>query len=300
MKSHQIHTEYYQRLESNFALWLKILGYSGPTVYNMPLFLREFLYHLEQQGIFTLDNLPEATIPEYIKALKQRKKVRTTGTLSGHSINNHISAIEKLAEYLLKQEGKTLSVQLTREPTQPRRLVFTREEIKLLYQAADSGPLGMRDTAMLDIYYGCGLRRSEGEALQVQDLQLDKGLLHIRKGKGYKQRLVPIAASIGQRLHNYLEYARPVLMQQQTDAFFIHARKGGKLSSDQLYNRLKQLLEVTGLVLTKPGAGLHTLRHSIATHLLESGMSLEDISKFLGHSTLESTQIYTHIVHEEV
>ena len=256
MKAHQIHTEYYQRLESNFALWLKILGYSDQTVYYKPLFLREFLHHLEQQGIFTLSGLPENTIPEYIQKLKQRKKERTTGTLSGSSINNHIHMIEKLAEYLLKQEGKTLSVQLKREPNQPRRIVFSKEEIRSLYQATGSGPLGMRDTAMLDIYYGCGLRRSEGQALQVKDLQIEKGLLHFRKGKGYKQRLVPIAAAVGQRLHNYLEYARPILMQQrknqalqQTEAFFIHARTGGKLSSKQLYHRLKQLLKVTGLEL---------------------------------------------------
>lgn len=306
MKAHQIQTESYQKLESNFAVWLKILGYSGQTVYNMPLFLREFLHHLEQRNILNLEELTESTIPEYIKALKQRKKERTTGTLSGQSINNHIYAIEKLAEYLLKQEGKTLAVGVEREPSRPRRIVFAKEEIKELYAAAGSGTLGMRDTAMLDIYYGCGLRRSEGEALEVQDLQLEKGLLHVRKGKGYKQRLVPVAAAVSQRLHNYLKYARPVLMQQrnnqtqQTEAFFIHSRKGGKLSSKQLYHRLKQLLEVTGIHERKPGAGLHTLRHSIATHLLESGMSLEDISKFLGHSTLESTQIYTHIVHEEV
>jgi site-specific recombinase XerD len=299
MKSHQLQTEYYQKLEANFTVWLKILGYSVQTVYYMPLFLREFLHHLEQRKILNLDQLSESNISEYIKALKQRKKERTTGTLSGHSINNHIYAIEKLAEYLLKQEGKTITVQLEREPSQPRRLVFTKAEIKALYAAAGSGTLGMRDTAMLDIYYGCGLRRSEGEALQVQDLQLEKGLLYVRKGKGYKQRLVPVAAAVGLRLHNYLEYARPVLMKQQTEDFFIHSRKGGKLSSKQLYHRLKKLLEVSGLALTKPGAGLHTLRHSIATHLLESGMSLEDISKFLGHSTLESTQIYTHIVHEE-
>lgn len=133
MKAHQIQTESYQRLESNFAVWLKILGYSGQTVYNMPLFLRELLNHLEQQKILNLEELPETTIPEYIRQLKQRKKERTTGTLSGHSINNHIYAIEKLSEYLLKQEGKTLAVQVEREPSQPRRIVFTKAEIKLLY-----------------------------------------------------------------------------------------------------------------------------------------------------------------------
>lgn len=161
----------------------------------------------------------------------------------------------------------------------------------------------MRDTAMLDIYYGCGLRRSEGQALQVQDLGLDKGLLYVRKGKGYKQRLVPVAAAVGLRLHNYLKYARPVLIDTGSsankEAFFIGSRGSGQVQGSCLYERLKRLMKLTGIYERKPGAGLHTLRHSIATHLLESGMSLEDISKFLGHSTLESTQIYTHIVHEE-
>jgi integrase/recombinase XerD len=302
MKAYQIQTDYYQKLEADFKQWLQTLGYSGNTVYYKPLFLREFLHYLEQQEILHLEGLSETTIPEYIKALKQRKKQRSTGALSGNSINNHIHALEKLAEYLLKQEGKTLSVQIKREEHHPRRIVFTKEEIKILYGSADSGPLGMRDTAMLDIYYGCGLRRSEGQALLVNDLQLDKGLLYVRKGKGYKQRLVPVATAISLRLHNYLEYARPVLLQNRPGeaAFFIGSRAGNQASSSGLYKRLKRLMKLTGIDQNKPGAGLHTLRHSIATHLLQSGMSLEDISKFLGHSSLESTQIYTHIVHEEV
>ena len=300
MKGHRLHSDYYKKTEKDFKEWLQTLGYSQHTVYYKPLFLREFLHFLEQQKIGTLQHLPENIIPQYIAQLKQRKKQRTTGTLSAASINNHIHTLEKLAEYLLKQEGKTLVVNVKREEQQAKKIVFTKEEIKALYECCDSGPLGMRDTAMLDIYYGCGLRRSEGEAVLVDDLQLDRGLLYVRKGKAYKERLVPVAIALQLRLGNYLEYARPVLLKEKhTERFFINEKRGVKLSSGGLYQRLKKLIKLSGINDSKPQAGLHTLRHSIATHLLQSGMKLEDISKFLGHSSFESTQIYTHIMNEE-
>jgi integrase/recombinase XerD len=299
MKGHRINTEHYQKLETDFKEWLQTLGYSKHTVYYKPLFLREFLHYLEQQEIFTHEKITENTIPDYIEQLKQRKKQRATGILSGVSINNHIHTLEKLAEYLLKQKGKILAVNVKRQESQSKKIVFTREEIKSLYECCDSSPLGMRDTAMLDIYYGCGLRRSEAEALLINDLQLEKGLLFVRKGKAYKERLVPVANALQLRLSSYLEYARPILLKgKSSEHFFINEKRGVNLSSGGLYQRLKKLLKLSGIYERKPQAGLHTLRHSIATHLLQSGMSLEDISKFLGHSSLESTQIYTHIINE--
>ena len=298
MKAHKICTPYYQKLEEDFKEWLQTIGYSWHTVYYKPLFLREFLHHLEGQQILNFEQLPENIIHEFIRTLKQRKKQRTTGTLSGCSINNHIHTLEKLAEYLLKQKGETLVVNVKREQHQAKKIVFTKEEISTLYETCDSGPLGMRDTAMLDIYYGCGLRRSEGETLLINDLQADRGLLYVRKGKAYKERLVPVATALQLRLSNYLEYARPVLLKEKNrESFFIN-RRGEKITSGNLYTRLKRLMKLSGIYYSKPQAGLHTLRHSIATHLLQSGMKLEDISKFLGHSSLESTQIYTHIIHE--
>jgi site-specific recombinase XerD len=148
---------------------------------------------------------------------------------------------------------------------------------------------------MLAVYYGCGLRLSEGAALTLSDVITDRKLLHVRKGKGYKERYVPIANRSYKAIQLYIEEGRPQLVQGPGDRLFIGGGTGKPLHTQSLYIRIKRLVNVAGL--TKR-IGTHTLRHSIATHLLQSGMTLERISEFLGHSCVDSTQIYTHLVNQ--
>ena len=147
---------------------------------------------------------------------------------------------------------------------------------------------------MLAVHYGCGLRRTEGINLDVNDLLQGKNLLFVRKGKNYKERYVPMTEAVKEDIRNYIEYSRPLLIKYPTHALFLNM-KGVRISSNTMAVRLQQLKEKAGI---DKEAGLHTLRHSIATHLLQSGMKLAQIKQFLGHSSLESTQIYTHIAHE--
>ena len=153
----------------------------------------------------------------------------------------------------------------------------------------------MRDRALLAVYYGCGLRKSEGRQLDQSDILWERNLIYVRKGKNYKERYVPMTEKVREDLQDYQYSSRPAFPRSEQPAFFL-SQKGGRLSGCILYQRIKHLLQTAEI--DKP-AGLHTLRHSIATHLLQSGMKLEQISRFLGHSSLESTQVYTHIVHEE-
>jgi site-specific recombinase XerD len=149
---------------------------------------------------------------------------------------------------------------------------------------------------MLALYYGCGLRKNEGVNINVGDLLLEKDVVYVRKGKGHKERYVPLAGGNKTDLENYIHYGRPRAGEKREDALLLNI--GGKrLSGQAAYNRLQQLR--TAASIKKP-AGLHTLRHSIASHLLHSGMRLEQIQRFLGHSSLESTQIYTHLKHEQL
>ena len=120
-------------------------------------------------------------------------------------------------------------------------------------------------------------------------------MLYVRKGKGYKERYVPFTESIKTDFKIYLQECRPKLVKEQTEEAFLTNNQGKRIGSTAQNKRLKELLKQTGI--TKP-IGLHSLRHSIATHLMKSGMSIEDIAKFLGHAHLSSTQIYTHIAHE--
>jgi integrase/recombinase XerD len=189
-----------------------------------------------------------------------------------------------------------------------QRTVLSQEEVKQLFKATNKEPgsyrtptikqeaLSARDRAMLAVFYGCGLRRREGSSLEVDDLNFDRRILHVRKGKNYKERLVPFSKSSSKILQEYVYDHRPLLTKSnQISALFI-GMTGKAMTGGSLYGRLKQLVLLTDNPdLINKDVGLHTLRHSIATHLLENGMSLPKIQRFLGHSSLESTQIYTHI-----
>jgi site-specific recombinase XerD len=149
---------------------------------------------------------------------------------------------------------------------------------------------------MLAVYYGCGLRLNEGVHLELKDVMIDRQVLHVRKGKRYKERLVPMNPKTMQMITLYMDVGRPQLLQQYpTERLFIDANKGKPMQRQSLYIRAKALVKQAGI---KKKVGTHTLRHSIATHLLQSGMKLEQIQQFLGHSNLDSTQIYTHLSHK--
>jgi integrase/recombinase XerD len=175
--------------------------------------------------------------------------------------------------------------------------------------------MGQRDRAIIAIFYGCGLRRSEGKNLNITDIDLQKQLLFVRKGKGNKQRYVPIAAKHLQDIKDYLQEGREwFLMNNDANETWQSKRHGvplvKKINADdtaffvsqqsvrmrEFYQRLEQMKTRAKL---EKNLTLHGLRHSIATHLLQSGMDIEEIAKFLGHSSLASTQIYTHIINEK-
>ena len=174
------------------------------------------------------------------------------------------------------------------------KTIFTRSEIKALYNACEGDVLGIRDRAMLAVYYGCGLRRNEGVNLDTGDILPGKNLLFVRKGKNYKERYVPITEAVKEDILNYLDYARPMFLNKPANALFLNAA-GERITASMLAERLQKLKGKAGI---DKVAGLHTLRHSIATHLLQSGMKLAQIKRFLGHSSLESTQIYTHLLND--
>ena len=156
--------------------------------------------------------------------------------------------------------------------------------------------MGQRDRVLLGIYYGCGLRKSEGAAIKLKDIMLDKSLLYVRHGKGGKSRYVPMVGRIKTDLYEYLNDGRKTLLKGNVSQVLFISKYRMAMKKEGIYQRFKQLQKD---VIKKP-KGLHTLRHSIATHLLWEGMPLHFIARFLGHASIESTQIYTHIQNESI
>ncbi len=317
MKRLPLKSPAYNYIEKSFREWLDVLGYAAQTVYSMPNYVRGLLHYIEQKEKTQLADISKALIKEYYhEELKQRlNHMYKSGGLSNNHLNKHIQAFYKFSDYL-RQSGRLIlpPLNMKREEIKDKEITpLTEEEIRQLYKACDQYPgengrkpmflypaLALRDKAMLTIYYGCGLRRNEGIHIELDDILWEKQILHVRKGKNYKERLVPISKTGLKHLENYRYNSRPLLLKNDKEESFFINERGKPMQGPMMLMRLNQLIQRTEnerLQSNKPG--LHTLRHSIATHLLANGMKLENIKIFLGHSSLESTQIYTHLVEQD-
>lgn len=310
MKSLPLQNPSFRFLEQSFKEWLDIQGFADTTVYNLPTHIRELLHYLESKGINQIKELEIQHINAHYEKLKERARQNRGGGLSNGHLNKHIQALRKFTDYLRKVGRIQLpALKLGNEEENHKTTFLTEGEIKLLFEASyltgERRPnlseavltaIQARDRAMLAVYYGCGLRRNEGVHLNLSDINFDKSILHVRKGKNHKERLVPISKTSLKYLTEYIYDHRNQLMKSSTiDALFL-SQRGFRVQGQSLFIRLKLLQQRSGnLNLLEKEIGLHTLRHSIATHLMIAGMKLESISRFLGHSSLESTQIYTHL-----
>jgi len=282
-------------LEQSFARWLRLLNFEPSTVRYAPRKVSEFFCWLEKRHITELSAITRPVIGDYFSYLETRQNKKKNGRLSKNYPRAHLTALRKLARYLRETGRESFEVDICLGGTSRGiKTIFTRAEISILYKSCEGDILGIRDRAMLAVYYGCGLRRNEGISLDVGDIFPAKNLLYVSKGKNYKSRFVPLTESVKEDLLEYIEYARPILIKSATNALFLSSQ-GSRITANMMAHRLQQLKAKAGI--DKP-AGLHTLRHSIATHLLHSGMELVQIKRFLGHGSLESTQIYTHVAHE--
>lgn len=306
MKKSKLSNTNYKVLLSSFTSWLDILGYSKSAYRNYPRYLLEFFYYLETHHYTSLKILQVETIQNYYKHLQSRPNKITSGSLSKATLNQHQQALRKFNEYLKKHKEKPLPIHLRAEEKKNHTHleILTKQEVKELFKATNySNPLiriQLRDKALLVGLYSLGLRVNEAVQLNIKDIFFDKELVFVRKGKNYKERFIPMNQYNAQILEEYLYDARMEFYKSdQTESFFISSQ-GKRLSSQSMSNRLKKIVNHTNnQELKEKNITPHKLRHSIATHLLEQGAPIESIQQFLGHSSLETTQLYTHLIAEE-
>lgn len=293
MKSKQ-----FLHLAESSKIWLETLGYKPRTVKQSNWDVSEFFTFLESQGITHLKDFRNNHIKQYLEYLQHRPSCMNGGGLSASYINKHITALRLLSKYLQLTGKASIAIRPELFKTIETATYLSKSEIKTLYKAAsnEDNLYNQRDTAMLSLFYGCGLRASEGAALNVSDILFERELVYVRKGKNYRERYVPMSKQVKNDLKNYIAGQRNELLQGNKTEALLLGRRGVRWSVHGVYSRLKLLKSQTSSEeLKKKSFGLHILRHSIATHLLQSGMKLEYISRFLGHKSLETTQKYTHL-----
>ena len=278
------------RLLAGYQEWLGIIGYAESSVKSLPQQLKPFFFHLREKKITTLELVPKEIIRSYYEHLQTRKSQQSGELLKQSTLNGHIRNLNLFAHYLEETDQGYLQIDLRYDRKEPEeRDIITLHEISALYEVCNEGKEGLKERTILNLYYGCGLRCKEGLQLKVTDIQLDKRLLHIRITKNRKSRNVPFVDQIQKELSDYLHHYQPKQLLLEG------------MSSAALHKILRALIQRTeNETLQKKKIGLHSLRHSIATHLLYQGMPIDQISEFLGHGSILSTQTYLHLAVREL
>ena len=278
--------------------------------------LQPFLLHLQaERGLSTNTvrsyALDLAKLTEFLARMKtplakvdEETLIRfihgqSRGGLSSRSLARLISALRAFFRFMVLEGriAKNPAADLTAPKSWlalPKYLTVPEVE-RLLAQPDISKPRGLRDKAMLEILYSSGLRVSELVGLKCVDLNLREGFL-ICRGKGNKERIVPVGRAAADAVQGYLDTARPVLAKRNTETLFL-TQRGGAFTRQGFW----KLLRIYG---TKAGLARklhpHVLRHSFASHLLERGADLRALQAMLGHADISTTQIYTHVTRERL
>ena len=234
--------------------------------------LRAFAGWLDGRGL-SLDRVDGRVLSDYVGELGRGRR-----RLSPTSIARRLSAIRSCLRFAL---GPAAVPEAALAPRRPRRLPDApkaAEVEELLELVAGNSPLAVRNRALLELLYSGGLRSAEAVGLDLADVDFDREAVHVR-GKGGKERVVPLGEEAAHHLALYLRAARPALACGAEDAFFLSAR-GRRLDTSTVRRLLRHP---------------HRLRHAFATHLLEGGADLRVIQELLGHSSLSTTQLYSHV-----
>jgi integrase/recombinase XerD len=265
---------------------LIIKGYNAETSHTRTGQVNEFLEFTKLE----INKIGELEIVKYYNYLKERPNKRTGKLLNPSTVLHHIRAIELFFIMLFDtgelDEIPEINIKSPKDfESDFVREILSQEEIQKLYKKADR-----LETIILNLGYGCGLRVAELVAVTKHDIYLKESFLIVPKGKFNKRRIVPLTQRISDDLEQYM--SSPFGGQ---GAFIINS-KGGKMQEWTYNKMLKKLLQKIKIPQKRiDKITIHSLRHSIATHLLENGMELEKVRDFLGHSQLETTQTYTHI-----
>ena len=262
---------------NNFSIWMKHKRYSANTISTYADAVKQFLTYYSEKDISTLNN-DDIVSYVYNHIVKQ-----------GLSFSYQNQLINAVKLFFREVEKSEIKIEKLQRPRREHKLpnVLSKEEVKLIVEA----PTNTKHRAMLSLIYACGLRRSELLNLKSKDVDSKRHLLIIRNAKGYKDRVVPISEKLIEMLRAYYKKYKPKIW------LFEGQKIGEQYSEESLAKVLKNALTLCNI---KKPVTLHWLRHSYATHLLESGTDLRYIQELLGHKSSKTTEIYTHVSQKSI
>jgi len=283
----------FEHLVLDFLAYLEFeRGLSRNTLEAYRSDLLQLGTHLQRTGGDAL-TLGHAELADFVATLATGAEDRPP--VKPATLQRKVACLRSFYRHLRRQELlRDDPTAHLRAPKQTRRLpqVLSRDEVaRLLEQPKGTEPSALRDRALLEVMYACGLRASEATGLEASDVDLEAGILRAR-GKGSKERLVPIGSAAGRALTAYLQRGRPRLAGDRLQAHLFLNHRGAGLTRQGLYKIVQRHARGAGLA---SKMSPHTLRHTFATHLLAGGCDLRSLQEMLGHADIATTQIYTHV-----
>lgn len=300
MKKLELHNITFIEALEQFKIRLQTQGASDNQAYMKPNMAKEFLHYLEQKNTIKLNQVNQKLVNEYFSYLRNRPLQTKDGTMSPAYLLKHRESVLRFIEFVKGsdneighgQSGINIRIDNTEKP--PKEILL-EEEIQILFSTCDTNMLGVRDKAMLSLLYGCGLRRKELLRLELNDIDLNKGRIHIDKSKTKYARDIPMTPKVQQHVEEYLFNVRNMMLDTTSDlTCFLITERGTGMSNSTIATVMERISQKANI---GKAITCHLLRHSIATHL-HRNMVIEDVAKFLGHRSLDSTMIYTHLKNE--
>ena len=289
------HTEFYPYLlKYNEAMMLR--GYSKSTLHRRESDIRRFIGWCDERSLNHPNQITKPILERYQRYLYYYRQERNNRPLSPTSQSHYLTSVKQFFKYLTQQNYLLYNpaselVIIKQAASLP--VVLSEDEIdRLIHQPDTTKSNGVRDRAILELFYSTGLRRSELCNLTIHDLSLTRKTVHVRNGKGNKDRLIPVGQRALNWIEDYLNQVRDqLLIDIENDALFLNDY-GDKFKDNKLGDKVKRFMVNAGIDV--PGS-CHLLRHAMATHMLENGAEIRYIQAMLGHANLSATQMYTHV-----
>jgi len=268
-------------------------GLSLNSIYSYTYDLKKFSEFLSHNDKDIL-SATQDDIQRFL-SFEKNKKHNSTRTLA-----RSLAAIRQFYNFVSDTMGTIENPTMKIETPQIEKTLpdfLTQEEVEKLFRSiSENDVFELRDKTIFELLYSCGLRISEAVELKIPDIDLENRYIKVR-GKGSKERLIPVGQEARRLLKKYYDESRPAILGERSSEYFFISKKGSMLNRRSVWRLIKGYVERTNI---KKNITPHTLRHSFATHLVERGADLRTVQELLGHTDISTTQVYTHLVSKQL
>ncbi len=287
----------------DFIAWTAARQYSAMTVKARRIEMGYFIDWCEERSIVRPDEVTRAILERYRQHVFLYRRKTDSAPLSFQTQAKRLISVRAFFQWMTRQHhllyNPASELELPRQQQRLPRHILAVAEVEQVLNACDTtDPLGLRDRAMLEALYSTGMRRAELTSLRADDIDLARGTVFIRQGKGNKDRVVPIGERACRWIEKYVFEVRPEQIDADDDGTLFLAKHGEGMQAKQLSGIVKKAIELARLERfqdTHPNAACHLLRHACATHMLENGADIRYIQALLGHADLSTTEVYTRV-----